>query len=125
MTAALSQSLAGIAVIFRVVSGPTVGRTGQAITDSAGRASFSYAGANPGIDTLQATAVVSGETLSSNLVAVEWTSIPTTLVYTGAQVGEYSDPMLLAARLTESATGKPLAGRMLEAIRSSRSTVHP
>jgi hypothetical protein len=105
--------LAGIAVIFRVVSGPTVGRTGQAITDAAGRASFSYAGANPGVDTLQATAVVSGETLSSNLAAVEWISLPTTLVYTGAQVGEYSDPMLLAARLTESTTGQPLAGRML------------
>ncbi len=38
VTAALSQPLAGIAVTFRVVSGPTVGRTGQAITDSAGRA---------------------------------------------------------------------------------------
>jgi RHS repeat-associated protein len=120
VTAALSQPLAGIAVTFRVVSGPTVGRTGQAITDSAGRASFSYAGANPGVDTLQATAVVSGETLSSNLAAVEWTSIPTTLVYTGAQAGEYSDPMLLAARLTESTTGQPLAGRTLAFVLGSQ-----
>jgi RHS repeat-associated protein len=111
---------ADFTVTFRIVSGPTVGRTSQAITDSAGRASFSYVGANPGVDTLQATAVVSGETLSSNLAAVEWTSIPTTLVYTGAQVGEYSDPMLLAARLTESPTGQPLAGRTLAFVLGSQ-----
>ncbi len=66
------------------------------------------------------TAVVSGETLSSNLAAVEWTSIPTTLVYTGAQVGEYSDPMHLAARLTESATGQPLTGRTLAFVLDSQ-----
>ncbi len=120
MTATLSQPLAGITVTFRVVSGPTVGRTGQAVTDATGRASFSYTGANPGVDTLQATTVVSGETLSSNLAAVEWTSIPTTLVYTGAQVGEYSDPMLLAARLTESPTGQPLAGRTLAFVLGSQ-----
>ncbi len=63
---------------------------------------------------------MSGETLSSNLAAVEWTSIPTTLVYTGAQVGEYSDPMHLAARLTESATGQPLAGRTLAFVLGSQ-----
>ena len=120
VTAALNQPLAGIAVTFRVVNGPTVGRTGQAITDSAGRASFTYTVANPGVDTLQATAVVSGETLSSNLAAVEWTSISTTLVYTGAQVGEYSDPMILAARLTESTTGQPLAGRALAFVLGSQ-----
>jgi RHS repeat-associated protein len=120
VTAALSQPLSGVAVTFRVVSGPTVGRTGQAITDAVGRASFIYAGANPGVDTLQATAVVSGETLSSNLVAVEWTSIPTTLVYTGAQVGKYSDAMILAARLTESTTGQPLAGKLLAFVLGSQ-----
>jgi RHS repeat-associated protein len=48
--------------------------TGSTTTDSNGIASFAYIGANAGNDTIQATAIVNGQQLTSNSVSVSWTS---------------------------------------------------
>jgi hypothetical protein len=42
--------LVGIQVTFAVVSGPTAGTTGTALTDASGRASFGWNGASSGVD---------------------------------------------------------------------------
>jgi hypothetical protein len=60
----------GVAVTFNV-SGAN-NNLGNSITDSNGVASFSYTGANSGNDSIQATAVVSGQLLTSNSVSASW-----------------------------------------------------
>ena len=95
---------------FQVVNGPDAGKTGQAVTDATGQATFTLTGASQGADAIQATAT--GGPVS-NLVTVTWTATATTLLYTGAAVGEYSDAMTLSARLTEAATGRPVAGQTI------------
>jgi RHS repeat-associated protein len=108
LTDGAHRPVANAPVTFQVVNGPDAGKTGQAVTDAAGQAAFALTGTGQGADTLQATAP--GGTVS-NLATVTWTATATTLVYTGAAVGEYSDAMLLSARLLETATGRPVAGQ--------------
>ncbi|MGA2891124.1 MAG: LamG-like jellyroll fold domain-containing protein [Terracidiphilus sp.] len=62
----------GVAVTFTVAG--VNGNTGSATTDSNGIASFAYIGANAGNDTVQATATVNGQQLTSSTVSVSWTS---------------------------------------------------
>ncbi|MEA2695148.1 MAG: type secretion system secreted protein VgrG, partial [Acidobacteriota bacterium] len=107
LTDGARRPVANAPVTFRVVNGPDAGRTGQGATDASGQASFTLTGSGQGTDTLQA--LTPGGV--SNLATVTWTATATTLVYTGAAVGEYSDPMLLSARLLESATGRPVTGQ--------------
>jgi RHS repeat-associated protein len=101
------QPVAGAAVHLQILNGPNTGLTGQATTDAAGQAVFTYTSAVLGTDTLAATV----GTLTSNLATATWIAIPTTLVYLGPAGGEYNDPLILQARLTESATGRPIAGQ--------------
>ena len=64
----------GVAVNFNV--GGVNGNVGIGTTDSSGTASFSYKGSNSGTDTIQATAVVNGEPLTSSSLSVNWTVPP-------------------------------------------------
>src|SRR5262249_49211767 len=105
------QGAPGVPVSFRVLNGPNSGATGQATTDAAGQAPFTYTSAALGTDTLVATAPQGAATLTSNLVTATWIAIPTTLVYLGPAGGETLDAVTLRARLTENATGGPLAGQ--------------
>jgi RHS repeat-associated protein len=61
----------GVAVTFTVV-GPN-NNTGSATTDSNGIASYAYIGGNTGNDTIQASAIVNGQQMTSNSVSVTWT----------------------------------------------------
>jgi RHS repeat-associated protein len=110
LTDGAHQPVANAPVTFQVVHGPDAGKSGQAGTDATGQASFTLTGASQGADAIQATAT--GGPVS-NLVTVTWTATATTLLYTGAAVGEYSDAMTLSARLTEAATGHPVAGQTI------------
>jgi RHS repeat-associated protein len=68
-----NEPLVGVTVDFSVLAGPDAGKTGQARTDASGLASFSFAGAAPGTDTLQATLPnQSGAATVSNQVTVLW-----------------------------------------------------
>jgi hypothetical protein len=66
-------AVAGVPVMF-VVSGANGGRSQLVMTDSAGRASWTYAAAVTGTDTIIASAPNSTETLVSNAVRLLWAS---------------------------------------------------
>lgn len=114
------QPVPGATVNLRILNGPNIGLSGQATTDASGQAVFSYTSSVLGTDTLAATIAQGGGTLTSNLITATWIAIPTTLVYLGAAGGEYGDPVTLQARLTESATGRPLAGQTVAFALSSQ-----
>jgi RHS repeat-associated protein len=72
-TDAAGEPLANVKVSFSVLSGPDAGRSGQAVTNASGVATFSFAGTAAGTDTLQATiANQAGATQTSNQVTVLW-----------------------------------------------------
>jgi RHS repeat-associated protein len=62
----------GVAVTFTVAG--VNNNTGIITTDNNGIASYAYIGSNSGSDTVQATAVVNGQQLTSNNVPVSWAS---------------------------------------------------
>ena len=64
----------GVAVTFTVTGANN--SLGSGTTGSNGVASFTYTGANSGNDTIQATAVIDGQVLTSNSVSASWI-IPT------------------------------------------------
>lgn len=67
---------AGRGVAFAITAGPDAGRTGSAVTGPDGRATFSFAGAAAGTDTVSATAVDSaGRPLTANAVTRTWTAV--------------------------------------------------
>src|SRR5262249_57359948 len=71
-------------VTFKVTSGPNTGKTGQAATDAAGKASFTYASIFAGTDTWQATVTnASGGSLTSNPATVVWPSLAGIEVFVG------------------------------------------
>jgi RHS repeat-associated protein len=75
-TDASGEPLPNVTVRFTVLSGPNAGKTGQAVTDASGMATFSYTSTQAGLDTLRASLVnLSGGTLNSNNVTARW--IPT------------------------------------------------
>lgn len=66
----------GTTVTFTVVAGPHTGTTGNAVTDGAGVAAFSYTGTTPGTDTIEATFVDAlGRTQRSNRVEKTWVAV--------------------------------------------------
>ncbi len=71
----LGRPVASRAVSFTVTRGPNAGRAGSAVTDSQGRASFTYVGTGgAGRDQVQASFVNStGATAVSNLALKDWT----------------------------------------------------
>jgi RHS repeat-associated protein len=107
------QPVPGVAVGFTVESGPDAGTTAQATTSASGQAVFTFTGAAPGSDLVQATAGSGGGAVVSNPATVVWTAVPTAVVYTGPSFGDYGDPLTLAAQLTAATTGQPLAGQTL------------
>ncbi|HMC67637.1 MAG TPA: Ig-like domain-containing protein, partial [Mycobacteriales bacterium] len=89
VTDGVGNGVAGTTVTFKVVSGPDTGLTGTSPTNASGDASFTFAGANPGTDTLEATFVDSlGNTHTSNDVTVSWeAAIAASAVNFGATEG--------------------------------------
>ena len=100
---------AGAPVTFNVVAGPNAGMTQSSTTDGAGHATFTYSSATIGTDVIEAKT----GSLTSNQIVAKWIAVPTLLVYTGDAAGEYNDPMTLAARLTDAASGAPVSGKTL------------
>ena len=73
VTNGVGNPVAGQSVTFKVVSGPDAGLTGTGTTNASGNATFSYVGATPGTDTLEASFVDSlANTHTSNDVTVSW-----------------------------------------------------
>ncbi len=71
----VGNGVSGVNVTFTVVSGPDAGLTGSGTspTDGSGNASFSFFGASPGTDTVEASFVDSlSNTHTSNDVTVNW-----------------------------------------------------
>ena len=66
-------------VNFEIISGPHAGLTNTDTTDANGLATFNYTGTSTGTDIIEATMVNSqGDTVASNQVDKEWTSVTTT-----------------------------------------------
>ncbi len=107
---ACSSPLQGAAVTFVVVSGPNLGRSGTAVADAAGNASFSYSSALAGTDTIQASVTNLAGTITSNPVDVVWERRPTTLAYDGARTSDFNDQATLSATLTDTTSGAPIPG---------------
>src|SRR5262249_1092157 len=56
-----------------ILSGPNAGQTGESVTDSQGKATFTYTSSNQGADIVQASVTnVTQGTLQSNQVTVNW-----------------------------------------------------
>ena len=68
----LGNPLPGITVTFTVKAGPHAGTGGTAVTDSSGQAIFSYKGIYAGVDSIEASATVSGSAVKSKTVTNEW-----------------------------------------------------
>jgi hypothetical protein len=76
----------GISVTFAVSGANSI--IGSAVTASNGVASFSYTGANTGIDTIIATAVANGHALTSNNISAAWVApVPVTPVASVKLIG--------------------------------------
>jgi choice-of-anchor A domain-containing protein len=71
------QPLSGRTVTFTVTTGPNAGRTGTAVADSQGHASFTYTGSTTaGRDEIQASFVkTNGQTGVSNSAFRDWTAL--------------------------------------------------
>jgi hypothetical protein len=106
------NGVANVTVNFVVAAGPDAGITGTAVTDGAGHATFTYVNTTTvGIDTLHASFADSTGAHQSNDVVVQWIAQPTTLVYVGATGNDFDDVATLAAVLTTSSDGAPVAGQ--------------
>lgn len=69
--------IAGTEVTFKVVDGPNTGAAGTGVTDSDGKATWSYSSTVAGVDTIEATYVDSlGRTQRSDRVTKEWIGVP-------------------------------------------------
>jgi len=117
--------LPNVPVAFRAVSGPDAGQSGTGVTDSQGNARLTYTGSSQGTDVVRATVTnASGAALQSNDVTVAWKTascgpdVPlppnekASLLYTGGTRAQYSDPIELAALLSDP-TGEPVTGQTL------------
>jgi len=109
----LGQPVPNVSVSFSIASGPDAGGSAQATTNGSGQAVFTFTGATPGSDLVQATAGSGAGALVSNPATAVWTAIPTTITYTGPSFADYNDPLTLSARLTAATTGQPLPGQSL------------
>lgn len=126
VTDASNSPTPNVAVNFKVLSGPNAGKTGTGTTDAQGNATFSYSSVLLGTDILQASVTnATGGSIQSEQVTTTWTSADpcpaptgppdptqTVIVNAGPALGEFSDPLLLAAQLTDG-NGSPLSGRSL------------
>ena len=72
------QAVGGALVVFEVISGPTVGVTGSATTNSSGNAPFAYTGTATGLDTIQACADNGNSGRVCDQAIKRWTPVTTT-----------------------------------------------
>ncbi len=96
------KPIVGATVNFTVTSGPNAGKTGTAVTDSSGVASFTYIDTGgAGTDTIVATFKdASGTTHTSNEASKTWTLTPTTTQTTSSQT---SSSVLPGTSVTDTA----------------------
>jgi len=59
---------------------------------------------------------------SSSMLTVEVVKREATLTYTGATTADYSDPAVVSAVLTDTATGQPIGGKSIDFTLGSQST---
>jgi hypothetical protein len=78
------NGLANVAVAFSVTSGPNAGQGGSAITDAAGRATFTYVDSGAGTDIVAAAVTTIGTFQSQSMVL--W-GAGTTPTWTGVDIG--------------------------------------
>lgn len=74
--------------------------------------------------TLQAKGTSTGDSTvtSSAPITVRVVKRATTLVYTGSTTADYSDPASVSARLTDTLTGNPIAGKSIDFALGTQST---
>lgn len=133
LTDAAGGPLPDVTVNFKILSGPNVGQSVQAITDSQGNALFTYTSSAQGADLLQASVVnVSNATVLSGQAVINWQTAScggtasqtgsASLIYVGATAGEFNDSVELAALLTDS-SGAPAGGQSLAFFLGSQNFV--
>jgi RHS repeat-associated protein len=108
-TDAAGETLANVTVDFQVLSGPDGGRTGQAVTNASGVATFSYAGSAAGTDTLVASITNStGGVIKSSPATVLW--VPTArLALSPARSTQAVGTPANATLVATDGSGQPLA----------------
>jgi len=82
----------------------------QQVTDSTGFASFGYQGVNPGQDSLQASAIISGVSEISNVVTITWNPAPPAPTITAPSP---QDGTVVTKPVNISATFAPPAGQSI------------
>jgi RHS repeat-associated protein len=108
-TDASGEPLPNVTVRFTVLSGPNAGRTGQAVTDASGMATFSYTSTQAGLDTLRASLVnLSGGTLNSNNVTARWIPTVNLLLSPPTATNPVGNPYNATLQATDGA-GQPVA----------------
>jgi len=76
VTASVKPPVAGVTVTFKVITGPNVGLTGTATTDSSGKATFTWASSVIGTDFIEAQFTKGGKTQTSNIARKDWVHTP-------------------------------------------------
>jgi hypothetical protein len=110
----------GVTVHFQVTSGPNAGTSGDATSDSSGKAQFTYTSGNAGTDHIVASFTDSqGKSFTSNEVTKTWQAgqqKPTSTTYTGGGTVQYSDPVTLSGTLLDTSVTPNLgvAGKQLD-----------
>jgi hypothetical protein len=96
------KPMVGVTVTFTVTSGPNAGKTGTAVTDASGVASFTYTDTGgAGTDTIVATFLdAAGGTHTSNTVNKIWTLTPTKTVTASSQTSS----VIPTTSVTDTAT---------------------
>jgi hypothetical protein len=104
----LAKPVVGATITFAVISGPNQGRTGTAVTNSLGEASFTYSSnGNPGTDLITASFVdASGNTQTSASVEAIWSKPPNRPPVAKAG-GPYTTPEGSSATLDGSGSSDP------------------
>ncbi|HEY2739290.1 MAG TPA: Ig-like domain-containing protein, partial [Thermoanaerobaculia bacterium] len=104
------QPVQGLAVTFRVASGPNAGRIGHGITDANGQAGFSLTSNAAGTDTLDAELILlGGGTQASNPATVTWSAPSTLTLAPPATTLPVGGQATLTAQLLDG-TRHPVAG---------------
>ncbi|HEX3529965.1 MAG TPA: carboxypeptidase regulatory-like domain-containing protein, partial [Thermoanaerobaculia bacterium] len=108
-TDAAGQPVQGLAVTFRVASGPNAGRIGHGITDANGQAGFSLSSAAPGTDTLDVELILLGGGIqASNPATITWTAASTLTLAPPAATLPVGGQATLTAQLMDG-THHPVA----------------
>lgn len=115
----LSQQL----VMFEVIAGPHAGANSEALTDSNGKATFSYNGISAGTDTIEASWRDFQEVLHTDSVQVTWVppsadlGVSVSSATPGAEVG---DPLAFTATVSNAgpspATGVAVSGSVSQQL---------